>query len=293
MRSTTVEVKSLVTVREFERRMRPVGTPLLVRGWMGKWAAMSKWSLEFFQNTYGQDRITIRNDENGATAEISMREYVDYICDPHASPALTALAEGASRRRPFYCLSYKPFRAHPELWDDLTIPPFVADWWPYLNDEFTATHFPTDQGWVFLGAAGSAARLHQDSHHTIAWLAQVVGRKEYFLFAPEEATRVYDGAFDPTETDLLQFPLAVDATCYRCVLEPGEMLFLPPDWWHYARALDASITVSCNFVNHLNFGDYLRAAFGARLPHFLGGMPGKPRQAGPQPDQSQRLEGRQ
>lgn len=29
-----------------------------------------------------------------------------------------------------------------------------------------------------------------------------------------------------------------------CVLEPGQMLFIPPGWWHYVRSTTVSFSVS-------------------------------------------------
>lgn len=269
-----VEVRSLVTVREFEKHMRPGGTPLLIRGWMADWRALSKWDFDFFKTIYGGDCIVVRDEASGVIVEVTVADYIDYIRYPDRASELKNLAVDLNRKRPFYCLSYKPFKDHPELWNDCSIPPFVANWWPYMNPRFTATHFPKDQGWIFLAAAHSAAPMHRDSHHTLTWLAQVAGRKEYFLYAPEEAERVYRGAVDPTAPSWSKFPLFNEATGFHCILHPGEMLFLPSDWWHYAQALDASITLSCNFVNHINFGDYLVAAFGSRLPEFLAVLPG-------------------
>jgi lysine-specific demethylase 8 len=265
-----------VTVREFEKHMRPAGHPLLIRGWMADWRALNRWSFQFFKENYGTDPIVVSDDSSGNTIETTIDEYASYLCDPDGDARLARLAAELNRDRPFYCLGYKPFAAHPELWDDISIPPFVADWWPYFSAAFTSAHFPKNQGWVFLAAAGSTARMHRDSHHTLTWLAQVAGRKEYYLFAPEEAERIYRGAVDPSAPDLSRFPLSDQAAGLRCVLEPGEMLFLPADWWHFAKALDDSITISCNFVNHINFGDYLVAAFGARLPEILAALPAGP-----------------
>jgi len=30
----------------------------------------------------------------------------------------------------------------------------------------------------------------------------------------------------------------------QCILEPGQMLFIPPKHWHYVKALDTSFSVS-------------------------------------------------
>uniref|UniRef100_A0A2P2L7T1 Transcription factor n=2 Tax=Rhizophora mucronata TaxID=61149 RepID=A0A2P2L7T1_RHIMU len=29
-----------------------------------------------------------------------------------------------------------------------------------------------------------------------------------------------------------------------CILEEGEMLYIPPRWWHYVRSLTTSFSVS-------------------------------------------------
>jgi hypothetical protein len=275
-----VEAKSLVTVREFERYVRFGGAPLLVRGWMADWRALSSWDFEFFGTRYGADRIAITDGGGRVVAEVTIAEYAEYIRDTSAETRLKSLERDLGRTRPLYCLSYKPFGAHPELWEDCSLPPFVADWWPYFDPSFRAAHFPETQGWVFLGAKGSAASLHQDSHHTITWLAQVRGRKEFHLYAPEDAEGVYFGAVDPTAPDWSKYPRYREVTGRHCVLSAGEMLFLPPDWWHHAHALDDCVTVSCNFVNHTNFGEYLVAAFGARLPEVLAKLPANPRPVG-------------
>jgi hypothetical protein len=276
VRTVPVDVKSLVTVRELERYVRFGGAPLLVRGWMADWQALRSWDFDFFKARCGEDRIGIAGGGRHEVIETTIGEYVDYILDRGAGERLKDLERRLDHGRPLYCLSYKPFRDHPELWRDCSLPPFLADWWPCFDPAFRAAHFPRDQGWVFLAAKGSTAAMHQDSHHTITWLAQVRGRKRYHLYAPEEAEQVYSGAVDPMQPDWERHPRFKEVTGRHCVLSPGEMLFLPPDWWHHAVALDDSITVSCNFVNHTNFGDYLVAAFGARLPEYLATLPPVP-----------------
>jgi ribosomal protein L16 Arg81 hydroxylase len=49
------------------------------------------------------------------------------------------------------------------------------------------------------------------------------------------------------------------------VIERGDLLFMPPKWWHCVRGLDKSITVSHSFFNHANFSQHLTELL-RRLP---------------------------
>lgn len=49
---------------------------------------------------------------------------------------------------------------------------------------------------------------------------------------------------DPLNNDWERFPEFSKATMYKCLLEQGEMLFIPEKWWHHVTALDKSFSVS-------------------------------------------------
>ena len=40
------------------------------------------------------------------------------------------------------------------------------------------------------------------------------------------------------------FPALASLPFTDCVLEPGQMLYVPPTWWHYVKALAISFSVS-------------------------------------------------
>lgn len=48
--------------------------------------------------------------------------------------------------------------------------------------------------------------------------------------------------------DLIQFigsiDLAVDNQVYEVTLEPGDILIVPPKWWHYVESLETSLSVN-------------------------------------------------
>jgi hypothetical protein len=58
--------------------------------------------------------------------------------------------------------------------------------------------------------------------------------------------------------DLDRFPLFAQAQGIRFKLSPGETLFVPAGWWHTARIVTTSITVSINGANAPNWKSFTR-----------------------------------
>jgi ribosomal protein L16 Arg81 hydroxylase len=58
------------------------------------------------------------------------------------------------------------------------------------------------------------------------------------------------------------------ATAYEGVIGPGDLLFMPSNWWHHVRGLEKSITVSHNFFNEVNFSHHLTSLL-KRTPKLL------------------------
>ena len=99
-------------------------------------------------------------------------------------------------------------------------------------------------GALWFGPAGTVTSLHHDTSNIFFF--QVVGRKRFRLYAPDEpalldhARGVYS-SLDPERPDAL-----AGAWGYDEVIAPGDALFLPVGWWHHVRALDLSISVAFN-----------------------------------------------
>ena len=49
---------------------------------------------------------------------------------------------------------------------------------------------------------------------------------------------------DLDDLDLTKCPEFASLPFKQCILEPGQMLFIPPKHWHYVKALDISFSVS-------------------------------------------------
>lgn len=103
----------------------------------------------------------------------------------------------------------------------------------------------------WLGPAGTVTPLHCDYDDNI--FAQMWGSKRIFLspphhdafLYPREANAILLGSpFDPEAPDFDKFPLARQATMIECIMQPGELLYVPAGWYHQVRALSFSLSAN-------------------------------------------------
>jgi hypothetical protein len=101
----------------------------------------------------------------------------------------------------------------------------------------------------WLGPAGTVTPLHADYDDNL--FVQVWGSKRIFLapphhdafLYPREANALLFGSpFDPEAPDFERFPLARQAALLECVVEPGDMLYVPAGWFHQVRSLSFSLS---------------------------------------------------
>jgi hypothetical protein len=245
------------------------GRPVIVTDAIDGWKARSKWTFEFFRSQYGTDIVTPATELNSTSFKVMrLADYIDYLGPPSQAPAGFWLEKAAGYSRkdpverpsaPLSLFGWNFFLRHPELLKDIEAGPYFADdWVPLLPGAMRQVLQGTRYrpSWLLLGPAGSLAKLHRDFLHTHAYLAQICGRKKCILFSPDDSEFLYHGAVDPERPDFEKFPLLQDAKAFECVLEPGEMLLIPSRWWHHVIGLEKWITVSYNFFNRANFGNY-------------------------------------
>ncbi|MCE3604320.1 cupin-like domain-containing protein [Massilia sp. P8910] len=103
----------------------------------------------------------------------------------------------------------------------------------------------------WLGPAGTVTPLHCDYDDNI--FAQIWGTKRIFLSPPHHDEFLYanpanailfGSPFDPEAPDFDKFPLARQATMIECIVNPGDMLYVPAGWYHQVRALTFSLSAN-------------------------------------------------
>ncbi|MGI4848359.1 MAG: cupin-like domain-containing protein [Janthinobacterium lividum] len=135
-----------------------------------------------------------------------------------------------------------------------TLPPYLGNLelrafnrlchWPAYFSKMGPPRF-----WI--GPAGTVTPLHCDYDDNV--FAQIWGSKRIFLapphydefLYPREANAILFGSpINPEAPDFDRFPLARQAHFIECIVNPGDLLYVPAGWYHQVRALTFSL--SCN-----------------------------------------------
>lgn len=219
---------------EFARRHLHASKPVVLEGALDTWPALRTWSPEYFIEKYG-DRPVDAFRLGDSTLYIDPR--VGFVCERMSlATFLRSLTEPGPPR---YRLRCEVGHVLPEVMHDVEIPAYCARG---LRLEVTA----------WMSGRGTYTPLHLDLPHNL--LCQVTGRKRLILFAPIDTLNVYAPSpfssapqfsqVDLARPDLDKFPRLRRAVAYECVLGPGDMLFVPSRWWHFAESLDITFSVS-------------------------------------------------
>jgi histone arginine demethylase JMJD6 len=262
-----------LSYEEFAANYLYPGRPVIVTDAMKDWKAVGRWTPEFFKREFGDMTFTIHDtlrsqigyqDAGGAT-EYTMATFVDRVtASTDENPA------------PY-------FRNR-----------ILADYFPTLTEDIEPLPIYFSPNWlaekylvksvgrhlnrgaaieIYIGGTGGTFPvLHYDGSATHAFLMQIYGVKEYIVYPPNQREFLYPSPDSRNLSmvnsldapDLARFPLFAQAKGARFELRPGELLFVPALWWHTAKMLTPSITVSINTVNDSNWGALVDDLSGGR-----------------------------
>ncbi|KAM6905424.1 lysine-specific demethylase 8 [Xenentodon cancila] len=217
--------------------------PVILEGVIGHWPAFSNhpWSIDYLRSVAGCRTVPVEvgsryTDEDWSQTLLTVGDFIDrYILNKIQSSQDGVKAVG-------YLAQHQLFDQIPELKEDIRIPDYCClgegD-----EDDITIN--------AWFGPAGTVSPLHQDPQQN--FLAQVVGSKYIRLYSPEDTDKLYPhqsqllhntSQVEVENPDAERFPEFSKAPHLECVLQPGDVLFIPVKHWHYVRSLDVSFSVS-------------------------------------------------
>lgn len=236
---------------EFARDYFRGNRPLVIRGAVDHWPALRRWNRAYFEARFGDRTVPVDYSPDGFMTYTALgREGNTGRAEMPFRQAAAEIHAPAGRR--CYLRNVSVPELFPELLADFDPPALIGD-----PERITMNHF-------WYGAPGCVTALHFD--WTSNFLVQVSGRKQVTLYAPSQTPYLYPagdgpaGWIDLREHSLLdierpdyeRFPLFRKARPLGAVLEPGDMLWLPPNWWHQMKSLDVSISLNFWWAPHLD-----------------------------------------
>ncbi|XP_060945982.1 lysine-specific demethylase 8 [Limanda limanda] len=226
--------------------------PVVLEGTIDHWPALNghRWSIEYLRSVAGCRTVPVElgsryTDEEWSQTLITVNEFIDrYIMNKvSASSSESCICIHEAQRTGLgYLAQHQLFDQIPELKEDIRLPDYCC-----LGEEDEDNI--TVNAWF--GPGGTVSPLHQDPQQN--FLAQVVGSKYIRLYSPEDTDKLYPhqsqllhntSQVEVENPDAERFPEFAKAPYLECVLQPGDVLFIPVQHWHYVRSLELSFSVS-------------------------------------------------
>lgn len=223
------------SLMDFQSQYMNAQTPVVICGAVDHWPAITKWKdLNYLKSIAGSRTVPVELGKNYVGSDwsqklMTLESFINqFVSDDGPTGKIGYLAQ------------HELFQQVPELAQDITTPDYCC-----LGDGETL------QINAWFGPRGTVSPLHFDPYHNV--LVQVVGEKQIRLYAPQDSDKLYahpepmlfnTSQVDAEAPDLSCFPKFADGTCWFTVLKPGQMLYIPPKWWHHVRSLSTSFSVS-------------------------------------------------
>ncbi|MBJ6363200.1 cupin-like domain-containing protein [Paenibacillus sp. GCM10012307] len=202
--------------------------PLIIEGLIDNWE-FKTYKLETLDENFGEKDIIIRKSEGkdiNKPYQIKMSKYIQMI-------------EKGNKDKwycdwPYYSMGNKEISLLynvPAYFSEKTINHGYK-----IDDKFK---------WIFIGSKGTGTHLHQDFKQTHNWHGIIFGCKEWLLISPDHYNEIKKEGIEISDE------LLADAyyknLIQKTLLQPGEILYTPRNWWHSVKNLENTFSISENF----------------------------------------------
>lgn len=232
--------------------------PVLIKGFINNWPAVQKWDNNFLKSLLKGKKILTKfgNVQKEDLHKLSIDEFFNYA-DEIANVDIPPKIEDIK-----YIHDIPIFTLFENLISDASPFPekLIPKWYRY-------------QWWkkmfFFCGARHSLTPLHIDSLCANNFFFQIRGKKRFIFILKEEEKYCYprDYSFykvDPENPDYTTYPLFKKAHPMECIVEEGDMLYMPPVCLHQVRGLTRSVSINLDW--------HTRKSLFMALPRMFGNM---------------------
>ena len=218
---TDVETLDNTTPHTFLKQYKNPELPVVMKNLTKNWRAKELWSLEYFESLAGDKEVKLY----GTKSSRDKKMLYDAQTTMPIKEYFNLLRNGENDLRMFF---FEILKEIPSLKDDFTFPEIGLKFFKKL---------PT----MFFGGKGATVQMHFDIDYADIFLCHFGGNKKVMLFSPEQTAHMYHVPYsfsslygvDYVKPDYDKYPALKELTGYETVLKHGDVLYIPPGWWHY------------------------------------------------------------
>ncbi|CAE7262076.1 jmjd6 [Symbiodinium sp. CCMP2456] len=239
-----------LSAEEFLKEFAAKSRPVIIEDACSSWPASSRWSLDALEERFRHVDFKVGKTDKGKNIQLKMKYFADYCRHQRDDSPLylfeTKVDETSAMRH---------------LLSDFEMPDlFPDDWFALMNPDARPPH-----RWWCIGPKRPNSKVHTDPLGTAAWNALTHGVKRWVLFEPSTPKRIAKGKDvlqkgEDTEA-VMYFDFILprlkeaypDVKTYEGLQRPGDIIFVPGDWWHGVLNLQDCVAVTQNYCGRDNF----------------------------------------
>ncbi|KNC52228.1 transcription factor jumonji jmjC domain-containing protein [Thecamonas trahens ATCC 50062] len=263
--------------------------PVILRGTVAaRWAGVRKWNAEYLggrEDARPMRQVKIHRGAACNDVADGSGDFKFYDVDLKQSMAqlrtLNLLTE-------YEAVNYTGTDGASRFWSDVFDPPgnqqlqHFAEMDPQLVDDVqpnelvfrTRADAARFMQYFWIGSHRTATHLHYDMDYN--YYAQVTGNKTFFMFPDYSHSSMHPyprihplwhkSQVDFDAPDLATFPdFAPNTVVYEAKLQAGDVLFVPPYWWHHVVSHAQSVSLA-SFSRMTETYEVMNRVYGLRLP---------------------------
>ncbi|MDO5971155.1 cupin-like domain-containing protein [Flavivirga aquimarina] len=231
--SQSVKEITSIDASSFKKEYFNKKKPVIIKGLASKWESTQKWNLDFFLNLKDDKDVYLLSDnfiqDDNRYRKASFKDYIKQLKD----------AENNNKRFKDYLTTLDIFEYYPELKS-------------HIDFSFFEAHTKVNDITAWIGPANTISGFHADTANNV--YAQIKGKKMFIICSTKFNKTMYPSSkhiygavasdVDINNFDKDKFPEFMNNDFQTVILEPGDVLFVPQNWWHYVQSLDPSISIS-------------------------------------------------
>jgi histone arginine demethylase JMJD6 len=248
---------------EFFSKYAAKSKPVIIRGAIDSWPAVNdqRWEIPQLHRRFKHNVFKVGEDDEGRKLRVKMKTFLDYM-------------ENQVDDSPLYLFECGMDGHTRSLRKDYRIPEYFPN--DFLN--LVGKQNKPPHRWFCIGPKRSGTTVHRDPIGTAAWNAVTHGIKRWVLFEPHEDRSLVKGrkykqkGEDDEAIHYFDYilPRVREANphlkVYECVQMPGDVIFVPGQWWHGVLNLSDTVAVTHNYCGWDNIDDvYKRVSRQRRL----------------------------